>query len=377
MDLKLYFDAYQFDSRRVGESRVGCCLDFFDESFNDDLWSYDVFIIGVPEGRFSLGNEGCDLAPDEIRSSLYGLYEGEWGLKILDLGNLRIGQTVEDTYAILEQLTTYLIERGGVLLILGGGHDLMTPIYKGHSAAGRPLNFASIDAYLDFQDGDSYHSRSFLSHLLASKKSMLSNYNLFGYQTYLCNPKEVHLLNQMDFNLIRLGEVNSDLNEMEPYIRSVDHLSVDISVIKASEALANAYSSPNGMTAEGLCMMLRYAGLSNRVKSVLFSELNPRFDKNSQSVKVYAQAIWYFLEGLHLRQSNLLPDKFCDLKVFHVHSELTELVFYKSMVSDKWWVDFSNQKDSVESLLPCSSLDYLKAVDGELSDRMLKYIRFK
>ena len=377
MDLKLYFDAYQFDSRRVGESRVGCCLDFFDDSFNDDLWSYDVFIIGVPEGRFSLGNEGCDLAPDEIRSSLYGLYEGEWGLKILDLGNLRIGQTVEDTYAILEQLTTYLIERGGVLLILGGGHDLMTPIYKGHSALGRPLNFASIDAYLDFQDGDSYHSRSFLSHLLASKKSMLSNYNLFGYQTYLCNPKEVHLLNQMDFNLIRLGEVNSDLNEMEPYIRCVDHLSVDISVIKASEAPANTYSSPNGMTAEGLCMMLRYAGLSNRVKSVLFSELNPRLDKNSQSAKVYAQAIWYFLEGLHLRQSDLLTEKLSDFKVFHVHSELTELVFYKSLVSDKWWVDFSNQKGSAENLLPCSSLDYFKAVDGELSGRMLKYIKFK
>ena len=60
MDLKLYFDAYQFDSRIVGESRLGCCLSFFDESFNDDLWSYDVFIIGVPEGRFSLGNEGCE-----------------------------------------------------------------------------------------------------------------------------------------------------------------------------------------------------------------------------------------------------------------------------------------------------------------------------
>ena len=123
MDLKQYFDVYQFDSRRVGESRIGCFLDFFDESFNNDLCSYDVFIIGVPEGRFSLGNEGCDLAPDEIRSSLYRLYEGEWGLKILDLGNLRVGQTVEDTYAILEQLTTYLIERGGVLLVLGGGHD--------------------------------------------------------------------------------------------------------------------------------------------------------------------------------------------------------------------------------------------------------------
>ena len=377
MDLKQYFDAYQFDSRRVEESHIGSCLDFFDESFNDDLWSYDVFIVGVPEGRFSLGNESCDLAPDEIRSSLYGLYEGEWDLKILDLGNLKIGQTIEDSYAILEQLTTYFIESGGVLLVLGGGHDLITPIFKGHSALGKPLNFASFDAYLDFQDGDAYHSRSFLSHLLEYKDSMLSNYNLFGYQSYLCDPKEVHLLNQMDFNLIRVGEVNSDLNDMEPYIRSVDHLSVDISVIKASEAPANTYSSPNGMTAGGLCMMLRYAGLSNTVKSVLFSELNPRFDENSQSAKVYAQAIWYFLEGLHLRKGDLSSEKLTDLKVFHVHSELTELVFYKSLVSDKWWVDFSNQKGSVENLLPCSSLDYIKAVDGELSGRMLKYIRFK
>tara|TARA_B100000900_G_C20585822_1_gene719495 strand:+ start:123 stop:1250 length:1128 start_codon:yes stop_codon:yes gene_type:complete len=375
MDLKQYFDAYQFDSRRAEESLLGCCLDFFDNSFNNDLFSYDVFIIGVPEGRLSLGNESCDLAPDEIRSSLYGLYEGEWGLKILDLGNLRIGQTVEDTYSILEQLTTYLIESSGVLLVLGGGHDLITPIYKGHCAFGKPLNFASADAYLDFQDRDnSYHSRSFLSHLLESKESMLSNYNLFGYQTYLCNPSEVHLLNQMDFNLIRLGEVNSDLNEIEPYIRNTDHLSVDISVIKAS---ANTYSSPNGMTAEGLCMMLRYAGLSNRVRSVLFSELNPHLDKNSQSAKVYSQAVWYFLEGLHLRKDDLLTENFSDLKLFYVHSELTELVFYKSLVSDKWWVNFSNQKPSAENLLPCSSLDYLKAVNGELSSRILKYIRFK
>ena len=377
MDLKQYFDAYQFVSKRVEESRIGCCLDFFDESFNNDLWSYDVFIIGVPEGRFSLGNESCDLAPDKIRSSLYGLYEGEWGLKILDLGNLRIGKTVEDTYSILQQLTTYLIKKGGVLLVFGGGHDLVTPIFKGHSAFGNPLNFTSADAYLDFQDGDSYHSKSFLSHMLASKGSMLSNYNLFGYQTYLCDPKQVNLLNQMDFNLIRLGEVNSDLNELEPYIRNTDHLSVDISVIKASEAPANPYSSPNGMTAEGLCIMLRYAGLSNRVKSVLFSEFNPRLDKSSQSAKVYAQAIWYFLEGLHLRQDDLLTEKFNDLKVFHVHSDLTELVFYKSLVSDKWWVDFSKQRHSAENLLPCSFSDYLKAVDGELSARILKYIRFK
>ena len=377
MDLKQYIDVYQFSSSSLETGRIGSCVDFLDENFDDDLLSYDILIIGVPEGRLSIGNESCALAPDEIRSSLYGLYEGEWGLKILDLGNLRVGQTVEDTYTILEQLTAYLIGECKVLLILGGGHDLITPIYRGHCTFGKPLNFASADAYVDFQDGDSYHSRSFLSHLLASKESLLSTYNLFGYQTYLCDPKEVHLLNQMNFNLLRLGEVNSDLNEMEPYIRGLDHFSVDLSVVKSSEAPANPYSSPNGMTAEGLCMILRYAGLSNSIKSILFSELNPRLDKNSQSVHVYAQAIWYFLEGVHLRQNDLLTEKLNNLKKFHVHSELSELVFYKSMVNDKWWVDFSEEQASDSNLLPCSLLDYIKAVNGELSARMLKYLSFK
>ena len=74
----------------------------------------------------------------------------------------------------------------------------------------------------------------------------------------------------MNFNLLRLGEVNSDLNEMEPYIRSIDHLSVDMSVVKSSEAPANSYSSPNGMTAEGLCVILRYAGLVTVLSQFFF-----------------------------------------------------------------------------------------------------------
>ncbi len=377
MDLKQYINAYSLDSVNSEGYRLGSFLDFFDENFDKDLLSFDVFIIGVPEGRLSLGNESCALAPDEIRSSLYDMYEGEWGLKILDLGNLRVGQTVEDTYAALEQLTSYIIKLSKVLVVLGGGHDLITPIYRGHCIFGKPLNFASADAYLDFQDGDNYHSRSFLSDLLASQESMLSTYNLFGYQGYFCNPKEVHLLDQMNFNLLRLGEVNANLKEMEPYIRCLDHISIDMSVVKFSEAPANPYSSPNGITAEGLCMMMRYAGLSNSIKSILFSELNPRLDKNSQSAKVYAQAIWYFLEGFHLRQDDLLTDKAINYKKFHVHSELSELVFYKSVFNDKWWVDFSNEQGSDSNLLPCSSLDYIKAVDGELSERILKYIRFK
>lgn len=378
MDLFHYFDAFRMDASHHTSNRLDSYTDFFHEDFDGDIFSYDVFIVGVPEVHLSPGNENCASAPDKIRSSLYELYEGDWNLKILDLGNLKLGKELEDTYAVLEELTSYLIQESKVLLILGGGHDLILPIFKGHSILEQPLNFASADAYLDFQDDEKNHSKSFLSKLISYEESLLSKYFLFGYQTYLCDPKEVQLLEGMHFNMHRLGEVNANIKEIEPYIRCLDHLSIDLSVLKSSVAPATAYSSPNGMSAEGLCSMVRYAGLSLSVKSILFSNLNPLLDKNGQSSKVYAQAIWYFLEGLHLRQDDFGSDNFDNFKKFYVNSNLSDLIFYKNKSSHKWWVVLPGEsKLTRDSFLSCSFMDYKKAVDDELSHRISRYLKFK
>lgn len=379
MDLSHYFEAYHSDEKLLSSANelMSSYVDFFDQNFEGDIATYDVYIVGVPEGRLALKNETCAFAPHEIRNSLYQLYQGDWSLKVIDLGDLKLGHNVEDTYVALEEIVSSLIKDNKIVLVLGGGHDLIIPIYKGHCALGAPLNFASADAYLDFQDGDEYHSKSFLSKLLAFKESLLSKYTLMGYQSYLCSPKEVTLLEQMDFNLVRLGELNADVKEMEPYIRDVDHLSVDASVVKSCELPANSHSSPNGISAESLCAIMRYAGMSHRLKSVLFSELNPRLDKNNQSSKVYAQAIWYFIEGLHLRNDDFPDEKLKNFKRFHVNSELSELLFYKSNASERWWVELPISIDGAKrNLLPCSFIDYNKAVAGVLSERLHRLLRF-
>ena len=379
MDLTQYFEVYESAISHDASRNEGLnsYVDFYDEHFDHDIMAYDIYIVGVQEGRLSLKNETCAFAPDEIRNSLYELYQGDWSVKVLDLGNLKLGHKVEDTYAALEDIVSNLILKEKMVLVLGGGHDLINPIYKGHCALGEPLNFASADAYLDFQDGDDYHSKSFLSKLLASKESLLSKYTLLGYQTYLCAPNEVSLLEQMDFNLVRLGDVNDNVREMEPYLRDVDHLSIDASVVKSSESPANVYASPNGISAESLCSIMRYAGMSHRLTSVLLCELNPRLDKNSQSSKVYAQAIWYFIEGFHLRNDDFPDEKLQNFKRFHVSSDLSDLLFYKCMATERWWVELPmNNVDVNRALLPCSFLDYKKAVEGILSERLLKLVKF-
>ena len=377
MEINQYFESYTPELDCIQSDKLNSFVDFHQSTDDFDCSTYDLIIIGVQEGRLSLKNQTCAFAPDEIREQLYDLYGGEWDLKILDLGNLVIGNTVEDTYAALKEISQYFLEKQTQLIVLGGGHDLIKPIFDAYSIQNKPLSFASADAYLDFQDSENYNSKSFLSELVRTPSSQLSKYTLLAYQTYLCSPSEVNLLKKMEFNLVRLGDCNVDYSEIEPYLRDLDHLSIDLAVVKSSEAPANIYSSPNGITAEGLCVLMRYAGMSTNLKSVLFSELNPRLDKNQQSSKVFAQSIWYFMEGLHLRYDDFPEISMNNFKKFHVTAGFSELVFYKSNCSGRWWVTLLKNLDKSEiSLLPCSLKDYNKAVQGVLSERISSQLKF-
>ena len=377
MEINQYFEGYKPEVDGIQSDKLNSVVDFYQVSDEFDCSPYDLVIIGVQEGRLSLMNDTCAFAPDEIREELYKLYKGDWSLKILDLGNLKLGSSVEDTYVALKEISSYFADQKKQLIVLGGGHDLIKPIFDAYSIQQEPLSFASADAYLDFQDSDNYNSKSFLSELVSTSKSLLSKYTLFAYQSYLCSPIEVSLLKNMDFTLIRLGDFNADYSETEPYLRDLDHLSIDLSVVKSSEAPANIYSSPNGISAEGLCALCRYAGMSNNLKSILFSELNPRLDKNKQSSKVFAQSIWYFMEGLHLRYDDFPELSTNNFRKFHVSAGFSELVFYKSNSSSRWWVELPMDSVGAKiSLLPCSVNDYNKAVQGILSERLSTQLKF-
>jgi len=53
------------------------------------LEGIDIAIIGVPEERNGFNNEGCSMAPDQVREYLYALYESAVAFHIADLGNIK------------------------------------------------------------------------------------------------------------------------------------------------------------------------------------------------------------------------------------------------------------------------------------------------
>ena len=88
-----------------------------------ELDKHQVAIVGIPVDVHAF-IKGSKEAPDQIRSKLYQLRKIDKNLKIYDLGNLKIGGSMNDTYFALRDLVLELKERDMITIIFGGSQDL-------------------------------------------------------------------------------------------------------------------------------------------------------------------------------------------------------------------------------------------------------------
>ena len=337
----------------------------------------DLAIIGVGEERNSYFNNGCGLAPDAIRKEFYKLFQGNFKLKLVDLGNILNGHSIEDTYFALTAILAELLERNIVPIILGGGQDLTFAQYKAYEKLGRIINIAAVDPQFDIgTSGEKLGSRSYMSHIILQQPNYLFNYTNIGFQTYYVDQQAITLMKNLYFDTYRLGMVQADLEEVEPMVRNADMISVDMGAIRASDAPGNANASPNGFYGEQVCQIMRYAGLSDKLTSLGIYELNPRLDRQSQTAQLASHMIWYFIDGFYSRKGDFPPDKKKELVKYTVTLKdfKDEVIFYRSNKSERWWMEVpirSKHRERYERhhLVPCSYQDYQTACQNTLPDR--------
>lgn len=334
-----------------------------------DLDGFQVALLGVGEERNAVDNEGCKDAPDVIREALYPLFN-HWDLKIVDLGNIKTGFKIEDTYYALSEVFLTLLKYHIVPVILGGSQDLTFPIYQVYENTGKLVNITAIDPRFDIgEDGESLNSESYLSHIILHQPNYLFNYTNIGYQTYYIDNEHVELMKQLLFDVYRLGTIKKRPDLVEPLLRNADIITIDAAAFCASEMPGLKHSTPNGFSGEEGCKMTRYAGLNPKLTSIGFFNYNPNFDINYQSANNLAEMIWYFLEGFSMRQSDFpTNDNREDFKRYTVHLEdYDDIVFLCHKTSGKWWMDLGNH------LIPCSKDDYDTAMRNELPDRWWQF----
>ncbi|HNY02888.1 MAG TPA: formimidoylglutamase [Bacteroidales bacterium] len=336
-----------------------------------------IALIGVTDDRGNTGNEGCGMAPNPIRKHLYSLNVGPYPVKMVDLGNIRTGFAVTDTYFALSAAVAEMIENNIVPVILGGSQDLTFAHYQAYQSLGQIINIVAVDPMFDLGKSDEeINARSYLSHIILHQPNYLFNYANIGYQTYFIDQDALRLMKNLFFDTYRLGIVRESIEDVEPIVRNADMLTFDISAIRASDAPGNANATPNGFYGEEACQILRYAGLSDKMTSVGFYEVNPSFDRNGQTAMLVAQMIWYFIDGYYNRAHDFPFRNEEDYLKYRVsirdHKE--EIVFFKSKKTDRWWMEIplpAEQRIRYQRhyLVPCTYGDYQTACENDIPDR--------
>jgi formiminoglutamase len=383
MDISHFFEPidlmdFQYASEGGGHIRMGDLIKSFTSQDNfPDYHNADIVLIGVNEERNAINNEGCALAPDFVRRYLYPLFPGSFDPKIADLGNIKSGFTVSDTYFAVSSVIAEMLENNILPVIIGGSQDLTFANYQAYQSLGQIINIVSIDSAFDMGKSENeLDSSSFLSSIILHQPNYLFNYANIGYQTYFIDQDALVLMKNLMFDTYRLGSIRQNLEESEPIVRNADMISFDISAVRYSDAPGNGNGTPNGFYGEEVCQIIRYAGLSDKLTSIGFYELNPRLDKNGQTSHLVAQMVWYFIDGFYNRFHDFPFREENNYTKFRVpitdHKE--ELVFYKSKKSDRWWMEIPLQSEKKikyhpHYLVPCSYRDYQAACNNDIPDR--------
>ncbi|MEK6615872.1 MAG: formimidoylglutamase [Bacteroidota bacterium] len=342
-----------------------------------ELKGIHLAIIGVEEERRAVNNKGSGQSANAVRPYIYHLFKGSGNPRIVDLGNIKQGHAVKDSYFALTSVCHELIKNKIIPIVIGGGQDLTFPMYKAFDKIEPTINLVDVDSKFDIGGPDSeFNSSAYLGKIILHQPNLLFNYSNIGYQTYFVQQKEIELFHKLYFDAYRLGEVQSSMEEVEPIVRHADLLSFDMSAIRMSDAPGNGNATPNGFYGEEACQITRYAGLSDKLSAIGFFEMNPTKDKRGQTAHLLAQMIWYFIEGYYKRYQDFPFRKKSDYLKYRVSikENKNEIVFYKSKRSDRWWMEvpYPTQKKlkyERQCLVPCSYKDYLEATKEEVPDR--------
>ncbi len=331
-----------------------------------ELDDVEIVLIGLLETRGDSFLQGLNNAADTIRKHLYRLNYWHTDIKIADLGNVKTGLTLADSYASLRTVLGELLKKNKIVVLLGGSHDLTLGQYQAYRQLNKQVEVTCVDSMIDLRGESPVRSENFLMEILTGEPNLVKHYNHIAFQSYFVHPRMLETMDKLRFDCYRVGKVTEDIESMEPILRDTDLLTFDISAIKFSDAPANK-NCPNGLTGIEACMLTRYAGMSPRLSSMGIYGYNPDQDTNELTARQISQMLWYFIDGKsRSKQETQIEDR-NNFNEYHTAFAEIDTVFLQSKRTDRWWMQMPDQQ-----YIACSYNDYIKASNNEIPERWLR-----
>ncbi len=273
-----------------------------------------VIILGCPQDegvKRSHGRIGAALAPDAIREQFYQLTPFGIHIKICDVGNIKLQNTLEATHENLAAVVKKILEDGKKVIVLGGGSDIS---YADGLAIGEVFganNWLGVNVSSRFgvsaneQRNNETHFRQILEEKLIRPDYLYQ----IGYQTHYASPVYYRYLQDLKVNLSSLEQIRSretadlELREMmrQKFVNHSQSLNTlfgfDLSVVRSSDAPGTNSPSPLGLRAGEFITLVKFAASLSNTKIIQFTEVNPNFDQDNRTAKLVSIAMHRFCSG--------------------------------------------------------------------------------
>ncbi len=344
-----------------------------------DLENIHLAIIGVNEDRLHELHDGAALSADEVRKHFYKLVKPKFDIRIADLGNIEAGSSVNDTLFALSNCVRYLLERKIVTIIIGGTQDLAYAQYTAYEGINPNLNLVCADAKIDLKLNEvSPITSNYLYKIISHQPNYLFNIAHIGNQNYFVEQESLDSFEKMNFDISRLGNIRSKIQDAEPLLRNADMLMMSMNCVRAADSPASIEANPNGFFGEEACQIMRYAGMSNELSSAGFYDITTKKDIEGRSTKLVSQMIWYFIDGYYNRKNDYPVADSNEYMIYRtsLKNNNYEIVFYKNIHTERWWMEVPYPKELSHHkgmfMVPCSYTDYQAAINDDIPDRWMK-----
>ncbi len=206
------------------------------------------------------------------------------------------------------------------------------------------------------------------------------NFSLIGAQKYLFPPQKEALLNSAGFGTIHLGEFRDNMASVEPLLRNVKYVFLDMTSVKHSDYPWEGNTNPNGFFANEICQIARFIGFSCDLKAVFVYGL-PKSKCPQVCANLAAQVAWHIADAVannikedpaKERKKGKLPNQF-EHRIIDFCSHGDTLTFITSVATGRWWIEVPIIKKNTTELMPCTEEDYHTAAEGQVPMRWLYY----
>jgi formiminoglutamase len=280
-----------------------------------DYEAAEIVILGCPQDegvRRNNGREGSALAPYKIREQFYRLTTINIKKKIVDIGDVNLGGSLEETHDTQCGIVKQVLADGKRLIVLGGGNDISYPDGRAMSETFGARNWIAIniDSHLDVRVAEQRNSGTPYRQLLEEELLVPKYFYEVGYQTHFCSPVYYDYIRNLGVNRISLevlrGRAEADLEIKEQikhhFINHSKSMSTffgfDLDAVRSADAPGTSAPSPLGLRAGEFITLVKYAASLANTKLIEFSEVNPKFDADNRTTKLVAIAMHRFCTGV-------------------------------------------------------------------------------